>query len=231
MEILSKNDMNSSFAIFILKLNTENCLEIKKCENKTENEKEEFSKLIHNELNSNLINVNIPFKIVFVEGKDKSFYESYNDFLLNNDPEFSNLNMQIMFRPIGSEDNEQNSSSCTQIKNLLRNIDEDYELNKIIFGIIDGDKNDDKTKNDLKKSHINLQILDRYEKENYIMDPLNVLFINRHHKSLANLKLQNINEMNSLLLKDPEYLEELLNKFYDFIKKGIFENKRINRRR
>ncbi|CAF0847940.1 unnamed protein product [Brachionus calyciflorus] len=236
MEILSKNDTNSSFDIFILKLN-DNCLEIKKSENRTEIGKKEFSKLIHNELNLNLINVNLPFKIVFVEGIDKTFYEMNHEFLLKNDPRFSSIksdsNLQIIFRPVGTE----STSSCEQIKDILRKIGRDYELNQIIFGIIDRDANTKKEVEDLINEIANLQVLGRYEKENYIFDPLYALFANRKHHILGelkvkldhndSLKLKDINEMIELLSINKNYLECLLNRFYNFISFEFYQIKYI----
>ncbi|RNA45160.1 hypothetical protein BpHYR1_040946 [Brachionus plicatilis] len=206
-------------------------LEIEKCKDKIE-----FSKLIHNELSSNLINVNLPFKIIFVEGNDAGFYNKFLSFLLKNNPDFLKTNIQLIFKPLGYNNKEQqqnkksseNDSSCTKIEGLLRKIgNNDTDLNPLIFGIIDEDNQTDESKIDKKKSIKNLNILDRYEKENYILDPLYVLLINRMHNGLKdmkvdeNIKLKRINDLNSLLEKNEDQLNELLKKFQNYIKKEI----------
>ncbi|RNA37588.1 AAA ATPase domain [Brachionus plicatilis] len=92
--------------IFCLCLNNQK-MEIDKCENK-----ENFSKLIHNELNSNLISIHQPFKFVFVEGKDSEFYEYYYEKIRAFDLLIIKTNCQIIFRPV----HEKSKSNCHQVR-------------------------------------------------------------------------------------------------------------------
>ncbi|WP_039360878.1 AAA family ATPase [Candidatus Protochlamydia amoebophila] len=119
-----------------------------------------------NILSGNLVYVNEPFAVVFVEGdKDKQFYSILAKRL--NDTRM--VESQIIFKVHGSG-NQDDLSSCGVIKSLIKKVagQSSEPLSPFVFGLIDGDN----------RNHVdaprNLKALKRYSIENYILDPIHL---------------------------------------------------------
>ncbi|CAF1016955.1 unnamed protein product [Brachionus calyciflorus] len=133
---------------------------------------ENFPKgVVFNELNSGLINIHLPYRLVFVEGKDSTYYNNIYEFLQFNG--YINTDVQIIFRHAGKRTGD---SSCTAVESILKKIGADEHLNEFIFGIRDIDYVTEAELERKKKEIPNLMIPNRYSIENYEFDPLYLLF-------------------------------------------------------
>ncbi|SPJ31979.1 AAA family ATPase [Candidatus Protochlamydia amoebophila] len=119
-----------------------------------------------NILSGNLVYVNEPFAVVFVEGdKDKQFYSILAKRL--NDTRM--VESQIIFKVHGAG-KQDHLSSCGVIKSLIEKVagQTSEPLSPFVFGLIDGDNH----------NHVdaprNLKALKRYSIENYILDPIHL---------------------------------------------------------
>jgi predicted ATPase len=203
-----------------------------------ENEPPKFKPIIHpvknkleaiNILSGNLVYVNEPFAVAFVEGdKDKQFYNLAAKRL--NDT--GKISMQIVFKVHGTG-TKPALSGCSEVKSLVEKMteaDKIEPLSQFVFGLIDGDNNKSP---ELK----NLKALKRYSIENYIFDPIH-LFLCLHYiymqykttpDSMLDLKdcatyfekiattLQVINEPLGKILQQ-EFLQSIVNYFSNVIR-------------
>lgn len=140
-----------------------------------------------NILSGNLIYINEPFAVVFVEGEiDKIFYS----ILANRLNDARLINMQIAFKVHGQGETS-DYSNCDMVKNLIKKMTEGKNgeaLSQFIFGIIDGDNKKHGPSN-------NLKAVNRYSVENYIFDPINLFiclcYINQRVKAESESKEYN----------------------------------------
>ncbi len=119
-----------------------------------------------NILSGNLVYINEPFAVVFVEGqKDKLFYEMISSILNST----KLVTTQVIFK-VYSMSEKSSLSSCSQIESLIEKMTSESSnepLSQFVFGLIDDDNKEHKNVNSLK-------VLKRYSVENYIFDPVNL---------------------------------------------------------
>ena len=129
---------------------------------------------IRNHLTSHLLNIEVPTRTIFVEGVDAQFYRLINRFMDTNGNNTSNFHLNFT-----SLINTQTVSKMIELfqmnkSNKLNMRDDQHEFRfDDIFGIIDGDGNEDSVK---KQFLHKLFRLKRYAKENYVLDPINLYF-------------------------------------------------------
>ncbi|MBS4169273.1 ATP-binding protein [Parachlamydia sp. AcF125] len=119
-----------------------------------------------NILSGNLVYVNEPFAVVFVEGeKDKQFYSMLAKRL--NDSRL--IESQLIFKVHGAGNNDE-LSSCSAIRSLIEKIagQTTEPLSQFVFGLIDGDNFNH------EGGSRNLKALKRYSLENYMLDPIHL---------------------------------------------------------
>ena len=137
---------------------------------------------------SGLINVENFYKIVFIEGKtDEPFYNLIYEKLKSDGYITDDVN--LIFRPLQEDfQNKRNVlnfiEKITQKRgmnnnnniNLVKNEFDyyRYRFEKIIYAIVDDDN--DRYRNKRVEGYENLHYLSRYSFENYLWDPINIIF-------------------------------------------------------
>ena len=196
---------------------------------------------VFTELNSDLICVDLPYKIVFVEGSDSRVYNLYYKHTR------ISKNVQLIFRPSGQKGDSNRDKvietvrrTTIQPSNQLLTQDE-TKLSNLIFGIIDKDYHTEDENTKLKKElGKNLFILERYCKENYIFDPIHIYFsfldsykdkkldekkvkLNQFLKLSDDPLMKNVKKIDDILkLEDSEIIfQKIISEFYNQIKDEI----------
>ena len=180
---------------------------------------------INNFLSCNLVNIEIPSKTVFVEGKDAPFYKAINKYLNRQTFFKCPFNFQLNIQPL-SETQQNKETLIDTIKAL-------GESNKV-FAIVDDDGDQDCN----KVEHLrNLLYLRRDGKENYALDPINVFFylkrklLENPSNHLLNNKLLNnfYEEVQEEISKiDSKYTKYALNSIVDSIYSSSDDQERKN---
>ena len=129
---------------------------------------------IRNHLTSHLLSIEVPTRTIFVEGVDAKFYRLINRFMNTNGNNTSNF--QLNFTSLINTETVSKMIELFQLnksnKLNMRNVQHEFRFDDI-FGIIDGDGNED---SDKKQFLHKLFRLKRYGKENYVLDPINLYF-------------------------------------------------------
>lgn len=124
---------------------------------------------VFNELHSGLLCIDLPFRVVFVEGNDAMFYENIKATLIK--MKLLNQNVNLIFKAAGGSKDKNTIINIVRSSTASQNGDEN-KLKEYIGGIVDRD-------NDSVIEETNLFSLKRYAIENYIFDPLNVFLISK----------------------------------------------------
>ncbi|MBS4163045.1 hypothetical protein PRO82_000334 [Candidatus Protochlamydia amoebophila] len=205
-----------------------------------ENEPPDFNPIIKpavnkrqamNILSGNLVYVNEPFAVVFVEGdKDKQFYS----ILAKRLNDTRKVESQMIFKVHGPG-KQDNLSSCGVIKSFIEKVtgQTSEPLSPFVFGLIDGDNH----------NHVgtarNLKALKRYSIENYILDPIHLFlclnFIRENFSTDSDLQphvkdcvekfealvssLPLVEESIEKQMSDPNFCQQILNVFYTRLRK------------
>ena len=200
---------------------------------KKDSNQEDFCTEVFHELNSDLICVDLPYKIVFVEGKDSRMYNLYYKH------SHISKNVQLIFRPSGQTD-ESNRKGVIEVvtkatepltQNSISTRDE-TKLSNLIFGIVDKDFYSD---NDSE----NLYILKRNCKENYLFDPIHMYFfapskfsIKQEYKKYTKISdILNENNSNDIFQNIiEEFFKQVVKEIPETIEKAIEHvNNEINK--
>ncbi|WP_075882589.1 AAA family ATPase [Candidatus Protochlamydia sp. W-9] len=184
-----------------------------------------------NILSGNLVYVNEPFAVVFVEGdKDKQFYS----ILAKRLNDTRKVESQMIFKVHGSG-NRDDLSSCGVIKSLIKKVagQSSEPLSPFVFGLIDGDNRN----LDIKDPR-NLKALKRYSLENYILDPIHLFlclnFIRENFSTDSDLQphvkdcMEKFTALVSSLplaeesiekqMSDPNFCQQIINIFYNRVR-------------
>ncbi len=147
-------------------------------------------------LTSNLMIVNSPFKILFVEGNDAKFYERIKQILNKTDFYKIPSHFKIL---ISSQ--EKGSKNKADLKNTLKSLSNTSVLSNV-YGLVDDDGDSDCNKIEYIN---NLFYLKRHSLENYVLDPVNVYFF------LKKIKSKNGKKLDPNAIKVLENIEKKLN--------------------
>jgi len=134
---------------------------------------------IFHKLTSRLVNIEAPSRKIFVEGNDSAFYEVIHKFLIDSSLVESHFQLNFMPLPGGGDNFRRNRST---IIGFMQNIEPDnknpvYDSIHSFYGIIDDDNDRLRVNTQQKYLDImNLFVLKRYAKENYVLDPINIYF-------------------------------------------------------
>ena len=140
-------------------------LKIKKGTNKIE---------IYNSLTSRLVSIDSPSRTLFVEGNDSNYYKCiYKSLKLQNN---SSYVYNVLVNPAPNK-NIRDKKNLQRLINFLKVSDECEENNAEkfdhIYALIDDDGD---LQCDNRINMNNLIYLNRYSKENYVLDPINIFF-------------------------------------------------------
>eukprot|EP01080_Neovahlkampfia_damariscottae_P012996 gene12996-7733_t len=176
-------------------------------------EKAKSKKDAINLLSSNVVFVNEPFSIVFVEGeKDLQYFQTVSNRL----KDLKRIQVSMSFRIHGPKNKDKETSDCKFIINLMEKFEETNTPG--IFGMIDGD-------NKKYEKKTGLFVLERYSVENYIYDPLNLyLQSNSRIRSKLNLKQDSteqeiVDNLSNIVKQQFDYI--FSDKFEQFIERNF----------
>jgi predicted ATPase len=176
-------------------------------------------------LTSNLVMVNSPKKTLFVEGQDANFYKKMEQIILKNFPIYKiPFHFYLNIMPLKKK--LQNKSMLKQTMKALQDCPG-------FFGIIDDDSDSDCG---ISEFVPNLFHLERYAKENYVLDPVNVFFflkqVIRNNKGKENQVIKNNKEKKNQVTRNNkgknEKIEDLINKIEESIMNNIGEGYKNN---
>ncbi len=143
-------------------------------------EKEEKNKIC-NILTSNLISIESPSRTLFVEGNDAEFYNLVYKQLKSKNKLSFYYQLNIISSP---NPDKKNKSSLQKFIEFLKvsedNADSSSKKFEFVYGLVDDDG--DSVCNN-RKNLKNLFYLDRYSKENYVLDPVNIVLYARDTKN------------------------------------------------
>jgi len=210
---------------------------------------------IYHKLTSRLVNIEAPSRKIFVEGKDAAFYRLIEKFLNSTNLVDSHFQLNFMPLPAGGDSGRRNKSSIIAFMNSVEpsNEDPDYDSIHSYYGIIDDDNYRLREHPETPKEHKehkerqlkNLFVLNRYAKENYALDPINIYFYLRSLDDKKASLLSNINakidgsldfrplkefnlieiyqELQNPKKTTPKNIEKFLQMIVDSVEKKVFD--------
>ncbi len=187
---------------------------------------------IYHKLTSRLVNIETPSRKIFIEGEDSEFYGLIHTFLNKTNLVGSHFQLNFMPLPGGGEIGRRNKKT---IISFMKNVEPgdgnpDYDSIHSYYGIVDDDNDSFRADTPDKKNYrdiINLFVLNRYSKENYVLDPINIYFYLTSLKDVERKKNKNIEDLwtyiNNSVDSSLEFTFEIKQKLLGFSLKDIYQ--------